>query len=198
MHMQKERIDIVVSNTGEKPANRVRRQCSMSRGRPQVVIRGAENRDETTNTQREGKMRIWSLHPKYLDAKGLVALWREALLALKVLQGGTRGYRNHPQLQRFREQLDPVRAVALYLREVRQEALARGYRFDAEKIPDVAAHPEPIPVASGQVEYEWEHLLRKLARRDPDRAVRHAAVMTPEVHPLFRIVPGPMAGWERP
>ncbi|HEU5178767.1 MAG TPA: pyrimidine dimer DNA glycosylase/endonuclease V, partial [Burkholderiales bacterium] len=32
-------------------------------------------------------MRLWSLHPKYLDARGLVALWREALLAQAVLRG---------------------------------------------------------------------------------------------------------------
>jgi len=25
-------------------------------------------------------MRLWTLHPKYLDARGLVALWREGLL----------------------------------------------------------------------------------------------------------------------
>jgi hypothetical protein len=31
-------------------------------------------------------MRIWSLHPKYLDSKGLVALWRESLLAKNVLR----------------------------------------------------------------------------------------------------------------
>lgn len=37
-------------------------------------------------------MRIWSLHPSYLDAKGLVALWRETLLAQKVLLGATVGY----------------------------------------------------------------------------------------------------------
>ena len=52
-------------------------------------------------------MRLWTLHPRYLDARGLVALWREALLAQKVLRGKTRGYRAHPQLQRFREQADP-------------------------------------------------------------------------------------------
>jgi len=46
-------------------------------------------------------MRIWSLHPKYLDTKGLVALWRDALLARHVLQGKTTGYKNHPQLNRF-------------------------------------------------------------------------------------------------
>ena len=48
-------------------------------------------------------MRLWSVHPKYLDSKGLVALWREALLAKQVLEGGTKGYRNHPQLDRFKK-----------------------------------------------------------------------------------------------
>lgn len=47
-------------------------------------------------------MRIWSLHPKYLDTKGLVALWRETLLAQHVLSGKTKRYKNHPQLARFK------------------------------------------------------------------------------------------------
>jgi hypothetical protein len=47
-------------------------------------------------------MRIWSLHPKYLDAKGLVALWRESLLAKQALESKTKGYKNHPQLNRFK------------------------------------------------------------------------------------------------
>ena len=46
-------------------------------------------------------MRLWSLHPKYLDIKGLVACWREGLLARKVLLDQTKGYKNHPQLIRF-------------------------------------------------------------------------------------------------
>jgi hypothetical protein len=44
-------------------------------------------------------MRLWSLHPCHLDAKGLVALWREGLLAQKVQACETNGYRNHPQLE---------------------------------------------------------------------------------------------------
>ena len=79
-------------------------------------------------------MRLWTLHPRCLDAKGLVALWREALLAQKVLLGGTRGYRNHPQLARFREQPDPVAAIGAYLLAAWEEATARGYRFDGSKI----------------------------------------------------------------
>jgi hypothetical protein len=52
-------------------------------------------------------MRIWSLHPTLLDTKGLVALWREALLAKHVLSGSTIGYQNHPQLKRFKSSPNP-------------------------------------------------------------------------------------------
>ncbi|MDI6747818.1 MAG: pyrimidine dimer DNA glycosylase/endonuclease V [Rhodocyclaceae bacterium] len=41
-------------------------------------------------------MRLWTLHPRYLDARGLVALWREARLAQAVLGGKTRGYTHTP------------------------------------------------------------------------------------------------------
>ena len=59
-------------------------------------------------------MRLWSIHPKYLDARGLVALWREGLLAQKVLKGETRGYINHPQLNRFNSKRDPIGAIGRY------------------------------------------------------------------------------------
>jgi Pyrimidine dimer DNA glycosylase (EC 3.2.2.17)/DNA-(apurinic or apyrimidinic site) lyase (EC 4.2.99.18) len=52
-------------------------------------------------------MRLWSIHPKYLDVQGLLGLWREGLLAQKVLLGETKGYRNHPQLIRFKRTSDP-------------------------------------------------------------------------------------------
>ena len=79
-------------------------------------------------------MRIWSFHPKYLDRQGLIALWREALLAQKVLRGETRGYKHHPQLLRFRSQYDPVAAIAKYLEYVFAEVVTRGYNFDRHKI----------------------------------------------------------------
>jgi hypothetical protein len=37
-------------------------------------------------------MRLWTLHPRYLDSQGLVALWREGLLAQAVLRNRTRGF----------------------------------------------------------------------------------------------------------
>jgi len=79
-------------------------------------------------------VRLWSVHPKYLDARGLVALWREALLAQAVLRGGTKAYLHHPQLQRFRAQPSPLGAIADYLRGVHDEAIRRGYAFMARKI----------------------------------------------------------------
>ncbi len=141
-------------------------------------------------------MRIWSLHPQYLDAKGLVALWRETLLAKHVLEGKTKGYTNHPQLQRFKAQAQPVEAIHAYLQTVWDEAHARGYRFDATKF-DAQAQATVIPVTQGQLDYEKEHLLRKLAQRDPEKYAKVALLEQWHVHPLFRLVPGGVEEWER-
>jgi hypothetical protein len=141
-------------------------------------------------------MRLWTLHPKYLDSKGLVALWREALLAQAVLRGQTRGYIHHPQLIRFRESPSPLKSVAFYLRAVHSEADQRGYRFDAAKIHSDDKCTEPIPVAQGQLDYEWAHLKGKLRVRAPLWLARIESVFLPEPHPLFQIIPGPIADWE--
>jgi len=141
-------------------------------------------------------MRLWSLHPCYLDAKGLVALWREALLAQKVLQGGTRGYTRHPQLTRFRETENPLAAIASYLRAVNAEASARGYHFDYAKIAPLHSRSK-IAVTSGQIACEFEHLKRKLKIRDREKSGQLNSIDHPRPHPLFRIVPGAVAEWER-
>jgi hypothetical protein len=141
-------------------------------------------------------MRLWSLHPKYLDARGLVALWREALLAKAVLQGKTRGYRHHPQLERWRLTGDPVASLNAYLSGVYAEAVERGYHFDVRKLGRRKSST-PITVTRGQVEHEWDHLMAKLRRRDPVRYRTHSAVSRPALHSSFRVVPGPVAAWER-
>lgn len=140
-------------------------------------------------------MRLWTLHPKYLDARGLVALWREALLAQAVLRGKTRGYTRHPQLIRFRESPAPVAAIAAYLREVRTEAVNRNYRFDARRI--ARARPvDPLAATRGQIDFEWEHLVAKLRGRDPSwlEGIQHTK--RPIAHPLFRMTAGSVAEWE--
>jgi hypothetical protein len=141
-------------------------------------------------------MRLWSFHPKYLDARGLVALWREALLARAVLRGETRGYTRHPQIERFKAHPCPRLAINSYLAAVYVEASVRGYAFDQSKIGPVRAIPL-IPVTSGQLRCEWLHLQQKLATRNPVVLTQLSGVSTPLCHPLFRRVPGPVASWER-
>lgn len=142
-------------------------------------------------------MRLWTLHPAHLDARGLVALWREALLAQAVLRGRTRGYRNHPQLTRFRALDDPVAAIAAYLRAIHAEAAARGYDFDASRIVRTRRVTVRISETKGQLEYEWLHLAAKLRRRSPGWHASHHRGQTPTPHPLFRIVSGKVRPWER-
>jgi Pyrimidine dimer DNA glycosylase len=142
-------------------------------------------------------MRLWTLHPKYLDPRGLVALWREALLAQAVLGGRTTGYTRHPQLIRFRGAPSPADAISFYLHAVQAEAARRGYRFDAAKIASFG-RPDPIAVGSGQLDYEWAHLKAKLSVRAPAwlAGFESRAHFRPATHPLFRMVPGPVAEWE--
>ncbi|MHB8772935.1 MAG: pyrimidine dimer DNA glycosylase/endonuclease V [Syntrophales bacterium] len=141
-------------------------------------------------------MRLWSLHPRYLDRAGLVALWREALLAQAVLRGATGGYRHHPQLIRFRSHPDPAAAIARYLEEIDREADRRGYRFDQTKIGPCRT-AQSIAVTRGQLRYEREHLLRKLRVRAPLHVAALAAAGEPDPHPLFRAVAGGIEPWER-
>jgi hypothetical protein len=140
-------------------------------------------------------MRLWTLHPKYLDAGGLVALWREALLAQAVLKGTTSGYTHHPQLVRFRNSPSPAGSIASYLQAVHAEAARRDYHFDAAKIAS-AGRVESIAVTRGQIHYEWAHLLQKLRVRSPSWFTRLEHLEFLEAHPLFDIVPGRVAEWE--
>ena len=172
-------------------------------------------------------MRIWSLRPDYLDRQGLVACWRETLLAQAVIAGRTRGYTNHSQLVRFRTAPDPLAAVGAYLVGLLDEATRRGYRFDAARIDrrarvvrrasEPAAHRAPggtdvpaaaddgpeiavvpaLPVTEGQIAYEWAHLMGKLATRSPERHAALREIADVAVHPLFVAVPGPVEPWER-
>ena len=141
-------------------------------------------------------MRLSSLHPRYLDAKGLTALWREGLLARKVLKNETRGYRSHPQLARFRVQEDPVAAIDFYLRAVYEESLQRGYHYDKSKI-GIGQPVSLISIPDGQLRYELAHLKEKLRRRAPDRYEEILPIKDPASHPIFQIVPGNIADWER-
>ena len=141
-------------------------------------------------------MRLWSLHPSYLDSKGLVAAWRESLLARAVLRGKTLGYRHHPQLVRFRSHPAPLSAINFYLRVLHEEACQRDYKFDCTKIGPVRNQAK-LRVTTGQLLFELRHLSAKVRQRAPNEShqlPRHKEV---KPHPLFRIIEGPLEAWER-
>ncbi len=141
-------------------------------------------------------MRLWTIHPRYLDSQGLVALWRESLLARAVLRGQTRGYRHHPQLARFRAHPSPRYAINAYLAAIHLEATKRGFLFDHRKLGALRIVP-PIRTTTGQVMQEWRHLLAKLAVRNPEVRHRWHTIRTPRCHPLFTRVEGPPEPWEK-
>ena len=140
-------------------------------------------------------MRIWSIHPKYLDSKGLVALWRETLLAKKVLEGKTRGYKNHPQLNRFKENSEPNDSINQYLSEIYQEAKRRGFNFNKEKITWNFKKTK-MSVTTGQLKYERQHLLNKLKIRDVIKYNENKSELVFESHPIFKVIKGNIAEWE--
>lgn len=141
-------------------------------------------------------MRIWSVHPKYLDSKGLVAVWRETLLAKHVLAGKIKGYKNHPQLIRFRNSDNPVARIDQYLAGILEEALSRGYQFDKKKI-NLNFVPGTIQVTDEQMAYETKHLLKKLKTRDPEKFSKLSIHDTFEPHPLFEVIRGGTEPWEK-
>jgi len=145
------------------------------------------------------KMRLWSIHPGYLDWKGLGALWRESLLAQKVLLNQTRGWRNHPQLDRFKGHEDPISAIGFYLKGIHGESVRRGYRYDASKIVAPADSVSKIEVTTGQLRYELAILRERLERRDVEAywALLGVDEERPEAHPLFTPVEGDVEAWER-
>jgi hypothetical protein len=143
-------------------------------------------------------MRVWSIHPSYLDTKGLSGQWREALLAQKVLQGGTKGWRNHPQLDRFKGHPEPMKAISYYLLKIHEESVNRGYKFNKTKIQYPEATPEKIQITRGQLDYEYNILMERLEKRSPKKYVENIEQMIGEVdpHPLFTVKLGDIESWE--
>ncbi len=131
-------------------------------------------------------MRLWTVHPKYLDAIGLVALWRESLLAQKVLMGKTKGWRKHPQLDRFKGHPDPVSAIGFYLHYVHEEGNRRGYNFKKEKIIREPAKIQKIKVSKEWVILEFKQLKQRLKIRNPEKYRQLLKVREIELHPIFR------------
>ncbi|MEM1545850.1 MAG: pyrimidine dimer DNA glycosylase/endonuclease V [Candidatus Methanomethylicia archaeon] len=134
-------------------------------------------------------MRLWLIHPKYLDCRGLIAVWREGLLAKKVLEGKTRGYRNHPQLTIFKSYEKPIDLINAYLFQIYLEARRRGYSFDSSKI-EFLNLKEAITITKEQLKIEFQLLLEKLKVRDKKKfeEIKSLQLDSVESNPIFRVV----------
>ncbi|MEI7451852.1 MAG: pyrimidine dimer DNA glycosylase/endonuclease V [Candidatus Falkowbacteria bacterium] len=141
-------------------------------------------------------MRLWSLNPKYLDRAGLLAVWREGLLARKVLLGETVGYKNHPQLIRFKQFKNPVKVIDAYLNGILEEASERNYNFDSTKIKLIKDNFK-IPLNQGQLQYEFSHLLKKLEKRDRLKYLELKKLDKITPHKIFKLVPGEIEDFEK-
>lgn len=141
-------------------------------------------------------MRLWSIHPKYLDKIGLVVLWRESLLAKKVLEGKTKGYKNHPQLERFKNSKNPIVSINQYLLYIIEEARRRNYNFDIKKI-EIPKQFKRININSKQLEYELNHLIKKLEKRSPNEIKKLKAIKKIETNSIFETIQGEIESWEK-
>lgn len=151
----------------------------------------------------EAAMRLWSLHPSFLDRQGLLGQWREAIQAKNALLNP-----DHPsniwharQLQRFKESPAPMRNIAIFLHVVADEMILRGYHPNVSLIP---YYPEKIPhyisVTSGQVDYEIKFLQAKLEKRNPTflpRLWNIRLLMFNQLNPVFKEVGGDIEPWEK-
>lgn len=143
-------------------------------------------------------MRLWTIHPKYLDQKGLVAAWREGLLAKKVLEGKTKGYKNHPQLKRFLECDWSIIAINQYLSEIYNEAEKRGYKFNKDKIEIVCNEIDSkIRVTRKQIQYEYELLKIKIMKRDEKKYQTIKNIEEVEISDIFEVEEGEVEIWEK-
>ena len=142
-------------------------------------------------------MRIWSIHPSYLDWMGLGAQWREALLAQKVTEGKTMGWKNHPQLDRFKYHAKPMEAVGFYLNELYNESQRRGYNYNYSKILYPVSFMDPITITLGQIEYEFNLLQERLKVRTPVKYEENLGISELIAHPFFTIIPGLPEKWEK-
>lgn len=131
-------------------------------------------------------MRVWTVTPRYLDSIGLVALWRETLLAKKVLEGNTKGYKYHPQLDRFKNHPNPVEAINTYLKYLLKESKARDYNFNESKIGKKFSKIK-INVSKKFVNEEFKVLKQKLKKRNFEKYKEIKNVKNPDLVPIFKI-----------
>lgn len=132
-------------------------------------------------------MCLWSVHPQYLDKHGLMALWREGLLAQKALCASAAVSQSNPQLRRFKNNDNPLRAIGTYLSFVAAEGARQGYNLNHEKILYPNFDQEVIPVDASQIAFEAERLKNKLRIRDKLKFKQLSSSRDIAANPIFNI-----------
>jgi len=149
----------------------------------------------------ENKLRLWSLHPSYLDSTGLNAVWREGLLAQAVLLGRTTARRNHSQLHRFQNHEKPASAIGFYLLKILEEASSRGYHYKRVKIAFPAENIKHIEGTRGQLCYEWDTLMMRQKTRNSRKSEEVVTLkqreIVPTPYPFFVGIEGEAEPWEK-
>ena len=144
-------------------------------------------------------MRIWSLHPQYLDQKGLGGQWEEGIIAQNTLFFQEGKYLNYPVLHRVKAHQEPVAWIGMYLNEILKEAnVNRGYNYNDQLIKQLKP-TLPMPVTRGQLYYEWTLLQGRLQKRDPVKMSLNDGVDINNIkaNPMFYVIDGDIEDWER-
>lgn len=160
-------------------------------------------------------MRVWSIHPAYLDTKGLVASWKEGIQGLNALRnprkpnGKWAMFAHHPQLIRFKRFENPELCLSEYLHFIADEADRRNYNFNRNLIlPRLDENPYQIWITCGQLIYEWDFLSHKVTCRtgfweygkptiNGKSTVETIASWSCVVHPMVVLIPGDIECWEK-
>lgn len=137
-------------------------------------------------------MRLWTIHPEYLDNKQLSTLWRDTLLAKNVLSGLTKHHKSDSQLNRFQNHPIPRKAINFYLSIIWEESQNRNMPFDESKFSKTSLkEKEFIEVNTGQVSFEF----KRLKQEQKNDIIQIPAKI--KIHPLFKSVNGPVEVWEK-
>ena len=139
--------------------------------------------------------RIWSLHPKYLDGIEIFFLWRNCIMAKKILDGTEKVNRKFPHLARFESSSNPIGAINIYLSEVYKIASTHGKNFKLDKFDD-SFKDISLNVTKGQMEYEVELFKKKLRNRSSDTNALIFKIKIIEPNPLFKVVEGNKEAWD--
>lgn len=132
-----------------------------------------------------GCMCLWSIHPKYLDKLGLIALWREGLLAQKALSVPSTQYIRHSELERFKNNENPLKAIGSYLCYVAAEGAKRGYNFTHERIVYPNFDDYLIIINDDTLNLEVKNLKNKLKLRDKTKFKELTEMSKIESNPAF-------------